>query len=140
MTDLDLSEKALEAAERNFKLNEANRAVAAAGHVTLRGDAFELLGNLAANGRTFDMVILDPPAFARRQESVSQALGAYSRLVALGLGVLQKGGVLVAASCSSRVPAEDFFAQVREAARGTGRPLSEIERTGHAAGSPHYLS
>lgn len=136
VTSLDLSDKALQAAERNFKLNEANGAIATVGHTTLRGDAFDLLGDLAANGRVFDMVILDPPAFARRQESVSQALNAYARLVGLGLGVLQRGGVLVAASCSSRVAADEFFAQVREAARGAGRPLSEIERTGHAPDHP----
>jgi 23S rRNA (cytosine1962-C5)-methyltransferase len=44
--------------------------------------------------------------------------------------------VLVAASCSSRVAADDFFVQVREAARGAGRPLSEIERTGHPLDHP----
>lgn len=136
VTSLDLNAQALQAAERHFQLNEDIPGVAAAGHVTLRGDAFDLLGDLAANGRAFDMVILDPPAFARRQESVAQALNAYGRLVGLGLAVLQKGGVLVAASCSSRVSADDFFAQVRAAARGAGRPLSEIERTGHPLDHP----
>ena len=136
VTSLDLSARALAAADRNFLLNDKVPSVKAAGHVTLQGDAFELLGTLADNNRQFDMVILDPPAFASRQEAVRQALGAYARLVGLGLRVLQPGGVLVAASCSSRVKADEFFATVREAARGAGRPLSEIERTGHALDHP----
>ncbi len=136
VTDLDLNARALQTANYHFTLNEQNHRIATAAHITLRGDAFDLLTELAVHNRSFDMVILDPPAFARRQEAVKQALIAYARLVTLGLGVLQRGGVLVAASCSSRVPADDFFKQVREAARAAGRLLSEIERTGHPLDHP----
>ena len=54
----------------------------------------------------------------------------------LAMNLRYEGGVLVQASCSNRVPADDFFACLHEAARQAGRPLQEIERTGHAADHP----
>ena len=61
---------------------------------------------------------------------------AYSRLAVLALDVLEPGGILVMASCSSRVSAKSFFAAVNRAASGAGRPLDEIDRTGHAIDHP----
>ena len=87
-------------------------------------------------GRRFEMVIIDPPAFAKRQDEVERALTAYGRLVRLGLKLLRPGGVLVMASCSSRVSAEQFFELVHKTALGVKRPLQEIERTGHALDHP----
>jgi len=87
-------------------------------------------------GQEFDMVILDPPAFAQKKEQVNRALAAYRRLTISGLSVLKKDGILVAASCSSRVAAEDFYKLIHTAAAGVGRPLFELERTGHALDHP----
>ena len=74
--------------------------------------------------------------FARKQDQVARALMAYGKLTHLGLGVLRSGGTLVLASCSSRVSAESFFATVNRAAVQAGRPLHEIERTGHPLDHP----
>jgi 23S rRNA (cytosine1962-C5)-methyltransferase len=79
---------------------------------------------------------VDPPAFAQEQAQVKQALLAYERLTCLSLGVLQPGGTLVQASCSSRVDADTFFATVHRAASRAGRPLHELERSGHALDHP----
>ena len=117
-------------------LNRQNGAVALARHETLRADAFRALSDLALEERRFDMVIVDPPSFARRQADVPAALAAYARLAGLALRVLRPGGMLVFASCSARVAADDFFACVEHEARRVGRPLREIERTGHAADHP----
>jgi len=136
VVSLDMSRPALDAAVRHFELNRHLPSVAAARHETLQGDAFALLGQLAEQDRRFDMVILDPPTFARRQSEVAKALAAYGRLARLGLGLLQRNGILVAASCSSRVPAPDFFNVVNRAAVQQGRLLQEIERTGHALDHP----
>ncbi|KAA3662169.1 MAG: class I SAM-dependent rRNA methyltransferase [Chloroflexi bacterium] len=133
---LDLSRPALEMAVNNFELNRANTAVSQSHHELLAGDAFQELANLAENGRLFDVVIIDPPSFAHSQEQVDRALGAYARLVRLGLRVLHSGGTLVMASCSSRVTADRFFAMVHEMAVGEKRPLIEQERTGHAIDHP----
>ncbi len=81
-------------------------------------------------------MIVDPPAFAKRAAEVDAALRAYARLTALALGVTRPGGLLVSASCSSRVDAELFFTTVKRAAEAAGRPLYERERTGHASDHP----
>jgi 23S rRNA (cytosine1962-C5)-methyltransferase len=86
--------------------------------------------------RRFDMVILDPPMFAQNQAQVETALSAYRRLTQLGLGVINHGGILVQASCSSRVDADVFFDAVHRSAKEAGRPLLEIERSGHALDHP----
>ena len=77
------------------------------------------------------MAIVDLPAFAKREDEVAGALQSYGRLTGLALGVLAPGGTLGMASCSSRVSAPDFFATAQ-----AGRPLAEIDRTGHAIDHP----
>ena len=94
------------------------------------------LAELRRDGRTFDLVIVDPPAFAKREGELSAALTPTSvsppwRWVCCG-----RGGTLVMASCSSRVPAAAFFDAVNAAARRAGRPLRESERTGHPIDHP----
>ncbi len=105
IASLDISAPALDAARRNFALNDELPAVAAARHETLAEDAFAGLARLASEGRRFDLVVVDPPAFAQQQAAVPGALLAYERLTRLALGVLRPGGTLVSASCSSRVSA-----------------------------------
>lgn len=136
VVSLDMSQPALLVARRHFEINRAIPAVAAARHETLQGDAFTLLERLADQGRHYDLVVLDPPAFARRQDEVARALLAYGRLARLGFRVLHPGGILVAASCSSRVSANDFFNALHKAAAQENRPLQEIERTGHPIDHP----
>ncbi len=136
VVSLDVSPGALAAAKRNFAHNQAVPQVAACRHKIWSGDAFQGMAEMAAQGRIFDMVILDPPSFAKKQAEVEKALAAYGRLVKLALGVLNAEGILVAASCSSRVSGNEFFRAVHQTARLAGRPLREIERTGHALDHP----
>ncbi len=133
---LDASAPALAAAERNFALNRDVPTVAAARHTVLAADAFAALADLRGRGERFDLVIVDPPALAKREDEVDGAILTYARLTGLALGVLAPGGTLVMASCSSRVSAEGFFATVNRAAQQAGRPLREIDRTGHAIDHP----
>ena len=132
----DMSRPALAAAERNFALNRHLPAVAAARHNVLAGDAFAALDDLRQQGRRFDLVIVDPPAFAKRESEASGALHAYRRLTSLALGVAAPGAVMVLASCSSRVPAPAFFDAVQTTAAQAGRPLNVPERTGHTVDHP----
>jgi 23S rRNA (cytosine1962-C5)-methyltransferase len=136
VTCLDISKPALAASERNFALNEDNPQIAAADHHCVASDAFDALATFANAGRRFGLVILDPPSFARSQKEIDRALKAYHRLAQLGLSVLKRDGVLVAASCSARVGADEFFGAVHNAAKLANRPLREIERTAHAADHP----
>lgn len=136
VVSVDISRPALEAAGRNFDLNRHVPAVAAAEHATLVEDAFAALERLGRARRRFDLVILDPPAFANQRAGVKRALDAYTRLTFLALGVLRRSGTLVFASCTRQVSADAFFEAVHLAARRAGRPLRDIERTGHPLDHP----
>ena len=136
VVSVDLSAPAMQAALRNFTHNRQIPAIAAAAHQTLTADAFEVLIRLGTEKRRFDLVIIDPPMFAQNQAQTASAIAAYQRLTRLGLEVLRPGGVLVQASCSSRVESEAFFNAIHQAAREANRRLTEIERTGHALDHP----
>ncbi|MBK9577450.1 MAG: class I SAM-dependent methyltransferase [Fibrobacterota bacterium] len=140
VASVDISRPATEAAIRNFTLNKSDRSVAACHHEPICQDAFQVLEGFARQGRSFDLVILDPPMFAQSSAQVDQALQAYARLTAAGLSVLRPGGILVQASCSNRVSATDFFRCIHHAATLAGRPLQEIERTGHGIDHPVTFS
>jgi 23S rRNA (cytosine1962-C5)-methyltransferase len=133
---VDRSLAALQAAQRNLAHNSHIPSVAAASHQIIAEDAFEALARMRKIGHHFDMLIIDPPAFAKSHAQVAQAVSAYERLTRLSMSVLRSGGTLVQASCSSRVGAERFFEIVHRAAAQVGRPLHEIERTGHGLDHP----
>ncbi len=136
VVSLDQSAPALDAAARNFALNAEQPGVAAARHELLQGDAFARLAELAADGRRFDVVVVDPPAFARKRAQVDKACQAYEQLNTLALAVLEPGGLLVSASCSSPVSSERFRASLDAASRRAQRPLHDIVETGHAVDHP----
>ncbi|HZV34076.1 MAG TPA: class I SAM-dependent methyltransferase [Verrucomicrobiae bacterium] len=129
VTDLDISAHALAGAKRNFALNASIAEVARCPHEMVQADAFEWL---AETKRRFDLIVLDPPSLAKREPERAGAIRAYSRLAAMGIRALERGGILVAASCSAHVSAPEFFAAVREAAAKSGRKFSELRTIGHA--------
>jgi 23S rRNA (cytosine1962-C5)-methyltransferase len=130
VTDLDISAHALASAGRNFALNAADPKIARCRHETIQADVFEwLAGN---GGRTFDLIILDPPSLAKRETERAGAIRAYGRLTESALPHLAPGGILVACSCSAHVSAEEFFTAVRGATRSSGRRFTEIQTTHHA--------
>lgn len=147
---VDLSAPAIETAQRNLAHNLRLREVRDCQVRTTVGDAFRVLDSLAWSLRgdrpdtrhdtrhdgLYDMVILDPPSFAMNQASVERALRAYAKLTQLGVALVRPGGVLVQASCSSRVTEDDFYDTVSAAALEAGRPLNELRRTGHAVDHP----
>lgn len=134
VTDLDISAHALESARRNFALNRAEKTVAGCRHETIQADAFEWLAENA--NRKFDLIILDPPSLAKRESERAGAIQAYGRLVRKGIAHLQRGGILVAASCSAHVSEEEFFKTVREAAWTSARQFDELQTAAHATDHP----
>lgn len=102
VTFLDASQPALDMAQRNLDHADAPHC---AGEV-LQGDALEQLASLRQEGRRFDMVCLDPPAFIKRRKDAEQGLTAYRRVNDLGLQVTEDGGILVSSSCSHHLEAE----------------------------------
>ncbi|MHB8520897.1 MAG: class I SAM-dependent methyltransferase [Limisphaerales bacterium] len=133
-TDLDISPHALTSAKRNFARNQNDPAVAACHHRTIQADAFEWLAGRTAD--RFDLIILDPPSLAKRESERSGAGRAYGKLAETGIRRLRRGGILVAASCSAHVSAEEFFCAVRQSVRRSGRPGAELLTTRHPPDHP----
>jgi len=131
VVSVDVSAPALEGAIRNMAHNKLT-----VPHETIAEDAFEVLARMESQKRLFDVVIIDPPMFALNEKQIEAAISAYRKLTRLGLGVLKKGGMLVQASCSSRVDNDSFFASIHRSANEAGRRLTEVERTGHALDHP----
>jgi 23S rRNA (cytosine1962-C5)-methyltransferase len=134
VTDVDISAHALEGAKRNLVLNQSRPNVQQCEHQTIKADALDWLSGNAT--RNFDLIVLDPPSFAKRENEKSRAIAAYIRLASLGIGHLRPGGILVACSCSAHVSAEEFFETVLKAAKASKRKFREIETTGHAPDHP----
>ena len=145
VTDIDFSRPALDASERNFALNLHLPGVAACRHRVIAADAFAAMRELENRGERFDAVIVDPPSFAKASNEREQALNSYSRLAVRAVRLLKKHGLLVFASCSSRVRADELFQAVHQAASNEKRPLQELERRAEAPDHPadfresHYL-
>jgi 23S rRNA (cytosine1962-C5)-methyltransferase len=131
---VDISEHALQGARRNFALNTSRPPVARCQHETIQADVFDWLRS--APTRRFGLIVLDPPSLAKKESERTEAMNAYARLIAGVLPQLDKNGILVAASCSAHVSAEEFFTLALEAAQKSGRRFAELKRTRHAADHP----
>lgn len=120
---VDQDADAIALARENFTLNGLN----ASAHDFLAADAFDLLDSFKREGRKFDLIILDPPAFAKSQKAVEGAIAGYASLNRQALAVLKPGGLLCTASCSARVSSEAFFDAVKEGAYNAGAELAMVE-------------
>lgn len=131
VTSLDISAQALEVAKQNALLNFKNP-----NHKIIVADAFKAMQELIDQKKQFDIVVIDPPSFAKRESERSKALHSYRQLAMLGADLVAKNGVLVLASCSSRVSATDFFDVSMEELNRRGRKYKELERTTHDVDHP----
>ncbi len=139
VVSVDLSAPALQAAVHNFSHNQHIPTVKSAIHETIAEDAFEVLARMESQKRLFDLVILDPPMFAQNQSQIAAGLAAYRKLTHLGLGVLRPGGILVQASCSSRIDAETFFDTIHQSAREVSPPINRNRAHRSRARSSHRI-
>lgn len=131
VTSLDISKPALEIAQHNVKLNTFTGT-----HKIIAGDAFEELQKLAKQNVKFDIVVIDPPSFAKSASEVDKALAGYKKLTKLGLRLVQKKGMLVLASCSSRVTSDMFFSTIEKVLDNNNVKYSIIEKTLHDVDHP----
>jgi len=129
VTCVDSSALALELAAANATRNGAKLA-------TRKGDAFDVLEDLAKQGARFDVVIVDPPAFAKRKKDLPKALAAYKRLNQLAIQVTAEEGILVSCSCSFHVSPEELQDAIAKAARGADKRLQILEMGGQAQDHP----
>jgi 23S rRNA (cytosine1962-C5)-methyltransferase len=126
---VDSSATALELAASNAERNGGKL-------TTVRGDAFDVLEDLAKKRVRFDIVVIDPPAFAKRKKDVPKALAAYKRLNQLAMHLIADDGILISCSCSYHVSAEDLQDAIAKAARGADRHLQILEVGGQAPDHP----
>ncbi len=136
VTSIDSSGVAIEIAAQNMALNQHIPAVAKCSFDGVVGDAFEVMDRLRRERKRYGLVIVDPPSFAQRQVNISAGLRAYGRLTQLAVDLVEPGGRLVQASCSSRITADDFHDQVQRSAQAAGVRLTEVTRTDHGIDHP----
>lgn len=126
---VDSSRKAMEMVEQNVALNGY-----AAGHTSYCEDAIEFMRNCPAD--KYDLMIVDPPAFAKHRGALENALRAYKRLNALAIEKVKKGGIIFTYSCSQVVDKQNFALAVFSAAAQTGRKVKILHRLTQPADHP----
>jgi 23S rRNA (cytosine1962-C5)-methyltransferase len=131
---IDSSAAALATAQRNADANGISR-------VTFReADVFELLSGYSSARRTFDVVVLDPPAFAKSRTQIEGAVRGYRDINLRALRLLGPGGILVTCSCSHHVGEAMLLEIVAEASLDAGRTLRVLERRTQAQDHPILLT
>jgi 23S rRNA (cytosine1962-C5)-methyltransferase len=130
---VDASQTALEFAAANAARNGVRIE-------PLRADAFDALKALGEQGRRFEVVILDPPAFVKRKKDLPQGQAAYRKLNQLALALLEEAGLLVSCSCSYHLAADELVAAVQAAARHSGRCVQILEFGGQSPDHPVHAA
>jgi 23S rRNA (cytosine1962-C5)-methyltransferase len=131
---IDLAPVAVEAARRNQQLNSISNA-------TFReGNTFDLLKEYDEAGRRFQMVILDPPAFAKNRDAIPAARRGYKEINLRALKLLRAGGFLVTCSCSYHITEPLFLQLLAEAANDARKNIVVVERRTQAQDHPILLT
>jgi 23S rRNA (cytosine1962-C5)-methyltransferase len=128
---LDVSEEALALARNHTVLNKVGDRC-----VYRSADAFEEMRKLERTGRRYDLVLLDPPAFARSKQAVPRALAGYKDVNLLGMRLTKPEGFLVTSSCSHHVTEQELWTGIRLAARDAKRQVRLLEQRGQAMDHP----
>jgi len=160
VTCLDVSEHAIETARRNVARNGFGDRVefvaadafdylreqvkgledrAERGKAAAAGRKVDTSKPAAAGGRTWDVVILDPPAFAKSRGSVAGACRGYKEINLQGMKLVNEGGYLVTASCSYHVRPDLFLETIRDAAADAGKILRLVDWRAAGKDHPHIL-
>ena len=131
---LDVSQEALSRGAANAALNRLD-------NIEWReADAFETLRQLERARERFDLVVLDPPAFAKSRGSVPAALRGYREINLRAMRILAPGGTLLTASCSFHVHLPQFLAMLEEAAGDSGRRVTMQQVLGQGEDHPEVLT
>jgi 23S rRNA (cytosine1962-C5)-methyltransferase len=130
---IDISADAVAAARKNAALNDL-------GNVEFReANVFDALRELEASGERFDVIVLDPPAFAKNRASLKAAIRGYKEINLRALKLLHEGGVLITCTCSYHISEELFLEIVNQAAIDARRRVQLIEKRMQSADHPVLL-
>lgn len=128
---LDISETAVATARRNAELN---------GHQDIckfdAVNAFDVLKQWVKEGKRYDVVMLDPPAFTKSRENIQKAITGYKEINLRGMKLTKPGGFLVTASCTNLVPPEMFLKTIDMAAKDARRKLRQVTWQTQASDHP----
>lgn len=128
---LDISEKAVDIARRNAVLN---------GYENISKfeavNAFDVLKQWVKDGKRYDVVMLDPPAFTKSRENIQKAITGYKEINLRGMKLTKPGGFLVTASCTNLVPPEMFLEIIEMAAKDARRTLRQVTWQTQASDHP----
>lgn len=139
VVNLDLSKTALQLAERNFGLL-FDSGVARCPVEFRCADVFKQLRLFRDQGKSFDLIVLDPPKFADTKAQLVRAARGYKDINLLAMKLLRPGGILATFSCSGAMTAEFFDTVCREAASDAKRDMQIVARTRQAADHPTALA
>ncbi|MEP6845648.1 MAG: class I SAM-dependent rRNA methyltransferase [Panacibacter sp.] len=128
---LDISENAVAQATRNAQLNKLD-------HIckfeTI--NAFDALKNRVKEGRQYDVVMLDPPAFTKSRETIQKAITGYKEINLRGMKLLRNGGFLVTSSCTNLVQPELFLQIIDMAAKDARKKIKQVTFRAQASDHP----
>jgi len=128
---LDISENAVQQANRNAALNNLQdicRFEAA--------NAFDVLKQWGKEGRQYDVVMLDPPAFTKSRETIQKAIAGYKEINLRGMKLIKPGGFLVTSSCTSLVGPELFLNTIDAAAKDARRKIRQVAFNAQSSDHP----
>ena len=129
VTSLDSSQKAMDALELNLALNPGYKG----SHKGVVADAKEWLGTMEND---YEVIVLDPPAFAKRQADKHRALSGYKYINQTAISKIKKGGILFTFSCSQAISNEQFTSIIMAAAIEAGRDVKILHHIGHSPDHP----
>lgn len=132
---IEASAFACEFIVRNAKLNSVAKKVN-----TICEDAFVAMKNLHQTNKTYDIIILDPPAFVKKNKDRKEGLIAYQRLNESGLKLLNAGGILISSSCSMHVSMEDLTKILMRSAYRSQNQIQILERGHQGADHPIHIA
>jgi 23S rRNA (cytosine1962-C5)-methyltransferase len=132
VTAVDSSRPALETAEKNASLNGKEIE-------WIEANAFDLLRDYSDQGKKYDSIVLDPPAFAKSRRDLDTALRGYKELNLRALKMLQPEGLLITCSCSYYVSASDLMEVVSSAAQDSHRIVRILENRGQSKDHPTVI-
>jgi 23S rRNA (cytosine1962-C5)-methyltransferase len=121
--------------KENAELNKVANKVS-----VIQDDAFDALKKLALNKELFDVIILDPPAFVKKQKDKKEGLLAYQRINEIALKLLPPGGILISCSCSMHMEYSDLVQAIRRAGLRHNDNLQIIERGHQGPDHPVHLA
>ncbi len=131
---MDASEATLGRAKQNAGLNQIE-------NVQFRvGNVFDVLATHAAQKRRFQIIVLDPPAFAKSKSSINKAISGYKEINLKALRLLDSGGILVTCSCSHHISPADFSEMLAAAALDAGKTLRILEQRVQSQDHPVLLN